>query len=115
MKKLTEVTQNYNNMVRPIIERTEGRNVVASVSHVSKSGLTRWIDVYIDNGECYTGAVPYIAETLHVSCELEWGKRGVRIQGVGTDMIFKMLYDYYRAIGIPQPIALNYANNYQRN
>ena len=115
MKKLCEATQHYNDTIRPLIEQADGRNVIASVSYVSRSGITRWIEVFIDNGECYTTAYPYIAETLGVSMSHEYGKRGVRVVGYGMDMIFDTLYRYYQAIGIPQPIALELANNYKHS
>lgn len=113
MKKLCEATQQYNAAIRPLIEQADGRNVQARVSHVSRSGMTRWIAVYIDNGECYTTAYPYIAETLGISACHDYEKRGVRVVGCGMDMIFNTLYRYYQRIGIPQPKALEYANNYR--
>lgn len=112
-KEQREHLNAYNAEIRQCVEKAQGCNVQARVSHVSRSGMTRWIEVYIDNGECYTTAYPYIAETLGVSACHDYEKRGVRVVGCGMDMIFNTLYRYYQAIGIPQPKALEYANNYK--
>lgn len=69
---------------------TPGSTVYTILRHVSQSGMSRDIDLFVmgDKGPIM---VTYIAKQL---LKLRWGKReGVRIGGCGMDMGFALVYD----------------------
>ena len=64
--------------------------------HVSKSGMTRWIDVYkIENGEMRY--LSYWASKL-LDYPMSDKREGVKVTGCGMDMGFHLVYNVSRAL-----------------
>lgn len=68
-----------------------GDEVLTILRHVTKSGMTRWIDVYtIHDGEL-TYLSPYVARLLGEVVNTQHD--GIKVGGCGMDMGFHLVYN----------------------
>jgi len=114
MKKL-ELTEFEVNLIKELksqIKKTEGRCVIASIEKVLKSGMTRIISFH------FVGKKYNIYQLNHLISKVCGYSRpqnynGIKVSGCGMDMIFHILYEFYRQINLKNE-HLQYSGNYTR-
>lgn len=69
-----------------------GDTVYTVLRHVTKSGMTRWIDacIMVNNEPVYISG--YVAKIIDATTSREHG--GVKMPGVGMDMGFALVYEF---------------------
>lgn len=90
--------------INSIIEH-EGRNVLATITSVSKSGMSRRIKFYWINDDQIYPITHYFEGAQNTN--------GLYVRGYGMDMIFATLSYFYMKLGIKSEIADQWATRYQ--
>lgn len=76
------------------IKENEGRNVIAYVTSVARSGMSRRIKFGMCANNTYIPLTGYISEKLGI----KYHDNGLLIHGCGMDMVFKTLADFYKEV-----------------
>lgn len=74
----------------------EGTTIYGIVRHVSDSGMSRVIDYYTIHEGRMLWVTPVVRDVWQVKQDKKW--QGVRVHGVGMDMIFQGVYELGRAL-----------------
>ena len=80
-----------------------GDTVHCVLRHVSRSGMTRWIDLYAFQTDEHTGEpvklwLSYSAAELGVGDRFDDDRECVKVSGCGMDMGFSLVYDLGRRL-----------------
>ena len=73
-----------------------GTTVYTILRHVSKSGMSRCIDLYVYRNNEPIRLSHYAATVLGEALDRRW--EGIRISGCGMDMGFELVYQLSRAL-----------------
>lgn len=73
-----------------------GSTAYTNVTHVSRSGMTRYIEVYRVRGNEIINVTALVATALDMPIDYQRG--GVKVQGVGMDMGFALVYEMSRTV-----------------
>mgnify|MGYP001574902063 CR=1 FL=1 len=93
-----------------------GSTVYTVLRHVAKSGMTRWIDLYVIKGNEPVWITGYAGQALGTpQSRSDWEKsRGLRVGGCGMDMGFHLVYNLSRVM-FPDGFVPSKAGRYGRN
>lgn len=101
MKKI-ELTEWENKLLKEIKKRvvkTQGRCVIATIPHVSRSGMSRVVKFAFINKKSELLQINYLVSKIN-NLNFEKKYNGLKINGCGMDMIFHTLSNFYANIGI---------------
>lgn len=94
------------------IKKTSGRCVLASIEHVSSSGMSRIINYGFINKKGGFYYLSYLIGKISGYSRPQ-NYSGVKVGGCGMDMIFAVLSHFYKDIGIKDDYP-QYSSSYTR-
>lgn len=101
----------WKNKIKEQIVENDGRNVIAEVTSVARSGMSRYIKFAVSINGDIRPLTWWIAETCGKNYD---DYKGVRVRGCGMDMIFATLYNFYKtALNLDSGTASTLAGHYR--
>jgi hypothetical protein len=96
MKTVKECKTSLENFkwVTDILARQTEPTVYGKVTHVSRSGMMRYIDFYVAEG----GNIHNINGLINAATGYKSTANGVKVEGCGMDMIFAVIYDLSKVL-----------------
>ena len=96
--ELTEWEKDLLEHIKTRVQETGGRAIAATVTNVSRSGMSRYIKFITVN---QNGNIQPINQLIaDITGNKYHYNKGVHVKGCGTDMIFMTLYQFYKELGI---------------
>lgn len=114
MKKL-ELTEFEAKLIKELksqIKKTNGNCVIASIEKVSQSGMSRIISFHFVGKKYNIYQLNYLISKV-CGYSRPQNYNGIKVSGCGMDMIFHVLYGFYRQIKLKDKHP-QYSGNYTR-